>query len=102
MSMRLRQVSALEAVLVAAAARPPSNEDSPPAAGPWLGGLSRSFVTWSNQAERRVKKMERWLAATLTSIGDGVIYLDLNGRVNFMNSVAQRLTGWDLETAMNR
>ena len=45
MSVRLRQVSALEAVLVAAAPRPPSNEDSPPAAGLWLGGLRRSFVT---------------------------------------------------------
>src|SRR5436309_8579907 len=45
MSVRLRQVSALEAVLVAAAPRPSSNEDSPPAAGLWLGGLRRSFVT---------------------------------------------------------
>src|SRR5207249_6185126 len=45
MSVRLRQVSALEAVLVTAAPRPPSNEDSPPAAGLWLGGLRRSFVT---------------------------------------------------------
>src|SRR5207249_10981944 len=45
MSVRLRQVSALEAVLVAPAPRPPSNEDSPPAAGLWLGVLRRSFVT---------------------------------------------------------
>ena len=64
--------------------------------------IAIAVARYRHQAERRVKKMERWLAATLTSIGDGVISLDLNGRVNFMNSVAQRLTGWDLETAMNR
>src|SRR6266852_429021 len=38
--------SALEAVLAAAAERPPSNEDSPlPARRSSLGGLRRSFVT---------------------------------------------------------
>ena len=46
MSLRMRQVSALEAVLAAAAKRPPSNEDLPSRlAGPLLGGLRRSFVT---------------------------------------------------------
>src|SRR5947207_2041174 len=45
MSVQLRQVSSVESVLVAAAPRPASNEDSPPAAGLWLGGLRRSFVT---------------------------------------------------------
>src|SRR5436189_6474976 len=43
-SLRVRQVSALEAVLVAAAERPPSNEDSPVRRSR-LGGLRRSFVT---------------------------------------------------------
>src|SRR5206468_1762523 len=61
-----------------------------------------AVARYRHQAERRVKQMEHWLATTLTSIGDGVIAMDLNGRVTFMNPVAQRLTGWDLETAMNR
>ena len=36
---------------------------------------------------------ERW-ATTLASIGDGVISTDILGRVTFMNTVAQDLTGW--------
>ena len=45
MFSRMKQVLALEAVLAAAAERPPSNEDSPPISASFLGGLGRSFVT---------------------------------------------------------
>jgi PAS domain S-box-containing protein len=34
------------------------------------------------------------LRATLISIGDGVIVTDLQGRVTFLNTVAETLTGW--------
>jgi two-component system, cell cycle sensor histidine kinase and response regulator CckA len=64
--------------------------------------IAIAVAKYRHQAERRVRRMERWLVATLTSIGDGVICIDLNGGVTFMNTVAQRLTGWDLEAAMNR
>ncbi|BBL59037.1 EAL domain-containing protein [Methylomonas koyamae] len=39
------------------------------------------------------------LAVTLFSIGDGVIATDAQGRVSFMNDVAQTLTGWHLADA---
>ena len=45
MSVRMRQIPALESVLASAAARPSTNEDSPPCAGESLGGLRRSCVT---------------------------------------------------------
>src|SRR5712692_4743201 len=49
MSVQVKQVlagSGLEAVLAAAAKRPPSNEDSPlPPVARFLGGFRRSFVT---------------------------------------------------------
>jgi two-component system cell cycle sensor histidine kinase/response regulator CckA len=64
--------------------------------------IAIAVAKYRHHSERRVKRMERWLVATLTSIGDGVICMDLNGAVSFINTVAQRLTGWDLEAAMNR
>ena len=39
------------------------------------------------------KEVER-LAVTLSSIGDGVIACDAEGRVEFINPVAEALTGW--------
>lgn len=42
------------------------------------------------------------LRATLSSVGDGVISTDLEGRIDFMNQVAQDLTGWPFEDAVGR
>lgn len=44
------------------------------------------------EAAERVQR-ERW-QTTLASIGDAVIVTDTAGRVNFLNAVAQTLTGW--------
>ncbi len=41
------------------------------------------------------------LQATLHSVGDGVITTDINGNIQFMNPVAQKLTGWKLDDALN-
>ncbi len=41
-------------------------------------------------------------AATLHSIGDGVISCDKNGRLQEMNPVAENLTGWPLDESMSR
>jgi PAS domain S-box-containing protein len=37
---------------------------------------------------------EQWLNTTIRSIGDAVIACDTDGRVDFMNLVAEQLTGW--------
>jgi diguanylate cyclase (GGDEF)-like protein/PAS domain S-box-containing protein len=39
---------------------------------------------------------------TLASIGDGVVTTDVAGRVEFLNSVAEDLTGWTTADAMGR
>lgn len=44
--------------------------------------------------ERRLRESELRHAATLTSIGDAVLSTDREGRVTFMNPVAEALTGW--------
>ena len=40
-----------------------------------------------------------WLRVTLACIGDGVITADASGCVNYLNPVAERLTGWTLAEA---
>jgi PAS domain S-box-containing protein len=45
---------------------------------------------WGDECYAR----EQWLNTTLHSIGDAVIACDPDGRVVFMNGVAQELTGW--------
>ncbi len=40
-----------------------------------------------------------WLQVTLSCIGDGVITADREGRVNYLNPVAELLTGWTMAEA---
>jgi len=44
-----------------------------------------------------IRKREEWYRTTLSSIGDAVIATDRNGRVTFLNPVAEALTGTSLE-----
>ena len=53
----------------------------------------------SERAQRALEKSDKWLSTTLASIGDAVIATDMHGNVNFLNAVAQALTGWTLEEA---
>ena len=40
-----------------------------------------------------------WFQITSLCIGDGVIAADREGRVNYLNPVAEKLTGWTLADA---
>ena len=54
-------------------------------------------------AARQVTHQERErLRVTLASIGDAVISTDAEGRVDFLNPVAQELVGWQSEEAASR
>ena len=57
---------------------------------------------YKKEAEARISKTERWLATVLKSIGDAVIASDTDRRITFMNTVAERLTGWKQEDALGR
>jgi PAS domain S-box-containing protein len=56
-------------------------------------------ITERKMAETRVFEEKERAQVTLQSIGDGVITTDADGKVDYINPVAQDLTGWDLRTA---
>jgi len=59
-------------------------------------------ITERKQAETRVFKEKERAQVTLQSIGDGVITTDAEGRIDYLNPVAQNLTGWDLRGARGK
>ena len=70
-----------------------------------LGRLARSFDTMADtlaQRESALRESEQRWATTLASIGDAVIATDTDGRISFMNSVAEELTGWTQKDAALR
>ncbi len=54
------------------------------------------------EAETARRKTEQRHKVTLMSVGDGVITTDTRGRVELMNPVAEKLTGWKLDDAQGR
>ena len=60
------------------------------------------MALYKHKTDRELKERERWLSTILTSIGDGVISTDREGRVTFINSVAEALTGRKKEDCLGR
>jgi PAS domain S-box-containing protein len=59
-------------------------------------------VTEQRRAEDAIAEQREWFETALESIGDAVIATDVQGRVSFMNPVAEHLTGWRLDVARGR
>ena len=63
-------------------------------------------ITWLNvsrqRALRAANEQQQWLQTTLRSIADAVIATCRKGRIQFLNSVAEALTGWSATEAMGR
>ncbi len=74
-----------------------------------VGRLGRAFNAMAHAVDERIRELaglrdalqrERDLAqVTLASIGDGVVTTDAEGRVTFLNAMAEKLTGWTQEEA---
>src|SRR5688572_16787841 len=56
-------------------------------------------ITERKQAAAALAAQREWFRVTLASIGDGIIASDPDGRVTYMNGIAEGLTGWTSESA---
>jgi PAS domain S-box len=59
-------------------------------------------ITGRKQAEDALRESEQRWSTMLSSIGDAVIATDTEGRVTFLNPVAEHLTGWTLAEAKRK
>ncbi|OAI07525.1 EAL domain-containing protein [Methylomonas methanica] len=60
---------------------------------------SIEVALYKHQLERKLKDSEQWFAKTLHCISDAVIATDAEGKIQFMNPVAELTTGWQQEQA---
>ena len=61
-----------------------------------------AFIGAAGELQHRLDVQRERLAVTLRSIGDAVIATDAEGRVTFMNAVAEQATGWPIAEAQGR
>ncbi len=64
--------------------------------------VTLSVALFRKAAEDRSGALERWLSSALGSIGDAVIAIDRDGRVTYVNAVAELLSGWSRDDALGK
>jgi PAS domain S-box-containing protein len=65
----------------------------------------RELLAAKDTLERRTQELQQqreWFQVTLSSIGDAVIATDLQGKVTFLNPVAEAMTGWTVAEAVGQ
>ena len=67
--------------------------------GKWV--LVEDAAERKKQQDTLKENEQRWVT-TLRSIGDAVIATDTNGKITFMNRVAEELTGWKFEESSKK
>ncbi len=67
--------------------------------------VGRELLAANDALERKTRELQeqrQWYEVTLSSIGDAVITTDAEGRVTFLNPVAEALTAWTLAEAQGQ
>ena len=57
------------------------------------------MALYKSRMENRLREREQWLSTLLRSIGEGLIATDKTGNITFMNTPAEKLTGWSAKEA---
>jgi PAS domain S-box-containing protein len=55
-----------------------------------------------NRLEKQLRESQQWLSTVLNSIGDGVLAVDEQARITFINPIAEALTGWQASEAVTK
>ena len=69
---------------------------------PTLNRFAVINATERRRYERELLATRDLLRITLSSIGDAVVSTDADGRITFMNAVAEKLTGWHQDEARGK
>jgi len=68
----------------------------------WAYARIKREVGLREAASLEIQRQKEFLATTLASIGDGVIAVDHQARLTFLNPEAERLTGWTMPEAIDQ
>ena len=60
------------------------------------------MALYKHQMEIKLRERQSWLSTILQSIGEGAIPPDRFGNITFMNSVAEKLTGWNQPESISK
>ena len=61
---------------------------------------AQAVLVVRRRAEEELRKQSEWLRTTLASIGDAVVTTDADGRVTFLNAIAEGMTEWSQAEAL--
>jgi PAS domain S-box-containing protein len=60
------------------------------------------IALWKHQMEQKLRASEAWLSTTFRNVADALIATDNQGNIAFLNSPAEKLTGWLSDEAQGK
>ena len=64
--------------------------------------INIEIALYKDITHKLLREKDKWLSTILKSVGDAVIATDEQGKVKFINNVAERLTGYSGDEAINK